>query len=778
MSALDNILTNIYKNIVGFNNITNISSNTILNANATCLTNLNISGNSYLQNSISINSNFNINSNSILNNFTSFCSNLYISNNSIIDNIYIQNNLSTINFTLNNNLNISKNTIINNNCSFLSTMNIYGNLRVDNIIKTSYLGQNNNNITLNGNVINIGTTNSIINIFGQSNYVAVNNLNIDEKLFQLNINGSNLSAFDIGSSSGIEIFSTNNTGFIQTTDDALRYLIKTPINLTSNYILTQDNNYNLNISGSSILQNNVSLVSELYISNNTILNNTNLYNLYIKSNLYTNNLSNNSTLFINNNSLLNGSVTILSNLNINSNIFVNNISINSLLYVSSNSLFNNISLYSSLFVTNNTIINNNCSINNLLYVNNNININDNLSINSKLFISNNTIINKNLTINSNLNITSNVNLIGNVSLNSSLSVCGNTILNGNNTFGSQLANINILGSIICNIPEYLNNIDAKLGGISIGGFYRTGGALKIRLNDSPPVISLLGLTSVSININKSYTDPGITVTDYFGNNLLGYVTSIGTNLTNIISNSILITGTTTLITSTSLFSIGGNYTITYQATDSSGNIGINYRSLYINGSSLLVPFSINNIAYTYQIINSIVISPVITSNPNVFTWTTPYNNNSTSVAGSGIGWALSSSYLQYIKFSSVNSNWCFVFKVILTNASYYFRFNSNVTNWAPLSYSGTTYSWSPSIGGSTYNSPVYVNISNSSNVIKIQIVSLTGTILQTSPGQSLTYTYLSVPFIIHNQNYLATYNTGVYYNNQYVDYSVYNSYFA
>uniref|UniRef100_A0A6C0EH91 Uncharacterized protein n=1 Tax=viral metagenome TaxID=1070528 RepID=A0A6C0EH91_9ZZZZ len=759
MSALDTILINSYNKMVGFYNITNISGNTLLNGNATYLSNLNISGNSFILNSLSIKSNLYISTNSILNNATSILSNLYVSNNSYMNNININNNLSLSNFTLNSNLNINNNTILQNNTTFLSSI-LKGYLRVDNCINTSSVGVETNNININGNIINLGTTNSIVNFYGTSTYVATNTFNIDEKILQLNINASNLSAFDIGGSSGIDILGTSGLGFITTTPDAFRYHIQTPVNSNTNYILTQDINNNLYISGSSILQKNVSLLTSLYVSNYSTFNNCNFKNLLIYSNLNTNNLSNNSNINISNNSFILGSLTLLSPLQINSNLIINNVSINSVLNVSSISLLNNVSLNSSLFVLNNTILNNNCTINNNLFVNTNSIINWNTTILSSLNVSNYSIINGNITIGNNLKISSNANLIGNTSINSALNVAGNAILTGNNTIGSTLATINILGSINCNLPEYLDNTTAKLAGVAIGGFYRTGGALKIRLNDVPPTIYLSGGTSLSINLGSSYIDPGAYAIDYFKNVDLVYMTQILSGTSNLLFNNILISGTSTIISQTSSLS-AGSYTATYQATDLSGNIGFNYRTLVFTNPSptKAVYYTSNNIVYTgsLTISNGVLTTQqgtetLFTLNPSLLS-TFNFNNNWTYIMRGKLynsnDYSIQLDYDLYITLSNNN----------ITNGNQH----NSAPNWARIRSNGSQIIGSsnivptePGINAAFLLSGFYIIINNNNNIITTTYTTINGNVLYQFTGNT-TLTYINKLSIVAIDLYASSF---------------------
>jgi hypothetical protein len=111
------------------------------------------------------------------------------------------------------------------------------------------------------------------------------------------------------------------------------------------------------------------------------------------------------------------------------------------------------------------------------------------------------------------------------------------------------------------------------------GLYRTGGIIKIRLDNSSPIIYLNGNSILNLQYGSPYTDPGVTVSDNSDINLIPYITFFLTGASNLITDPIPITGPTTISTISNLDI--GTYNITYSVTDSSGNIGLNYRTLNI-----------------------------------------------------------------------------------------------------------------------------------------------------------------------------------------------------
>jgi hypothetical protein len=270
------------------------------------------------------------------------------------------------------------------------------------------------------------------------------------------------------------------------------------------------------ISGTTILNNSNISTSSLLVSGTTnILGTTNIYNYFNISGyslLQLNSISNPSIFNVSGSSLFNNGITNLSYLNVSSYCILNNLTLNSSLNVLGNSIFNNnVSIKSSLNITGNTNINN-------------------------------SLISNNLTIVSNLNISGTTNIV---------------------------SNFNILNNIIGTLPEYFDNTSAIIGGVPLWGFYRTGGIIKVRLNEIPPIMTLIGNTIISLSVGTTYSDPGVTslaIDDgYITVNLISFIL----NSNNYISSNIIINGITSILGTNTLSN--GTYILTYQSTDSSGN---------------------------------------------------------------------------------------------------------------------------------------------------------------------------------------------------------------
>jgi len=451
---------------------------------------------------------------------------------------------------------------------------------------TNNINSINNTINLYGNTINIGSTNSIININGTTTYIATVNLKIKDKYITLNIDPNTNLPFDNGNLCGFEILGISGNGFIKTNNDATRYILKAPLNSDIFYISITDINNNLYISGNSLFYGDSTYNSSLYISNNAIIeNNMSLNsNLYVNNNSFVNNsLSSLSSLYVSGNTIFNNDTTINSVLNVlyDTNIN-NNCSVLNNLYVSNSSIINGSNtINASLYVSGTTFFNNNLTINSTLYVNNNTIINNNLTCNNNLYISGFTLLNNNTTINSSLNVSGSTFINGNTTILSSLNISGNSYIVGNTTIGSNTNNIfNISGNIISALPNYDNNLLATSNGVPLYGFYRTGGIVKIRLDNNPPILQLVGPSVDTVSYNNIYNDPGIIATDDNDGLVMPYLTSISDGTNNYLTSNISVSGTTP-ITITSTLAIG-TYTLYYMAMDITGNEGYITRTLLIN----------------------------------------------------------------------------------------------------------------------------------------------------------------------------------------------------
>ena len=581
MSSFDTQLQDIYEQLVGLNAFDNISNNTLIKANISINSYLYVSSTAVLNNNVTINSNLNVLGNMNVNNSATIISSLFVSNNSIINNNLICNSNMFVsgNTNIKNNLIVSGNTILNNAITINSSLNVSGITQLNQGLITNNIGALNNSLSFYANNIYLGTTNSIIYFQGSTTYIASSQLLLFNKIISLNSISTNTD-IDIGNDAGIEILGTSGVGYIKTNSDASRFIIQSPLVSALSYIAIQDMNNNINISGSSFF-NSVSILSSLTVSGvSTLYNISGLSSLIVKKNSFLNGtVSSNSllnvsgdTIITGNNSILgninvsnitifNGPTTILSDLNVLGNVICQgNTTILGLLNVSNNSILQgSTTILSNLNSLGLNIFNQLVTVNSNLYISTDSIFNDTISINSSLYVSGNSIMNKSLSAYSNLNIS------------------GPVIINSHITFGST---VNIKGSILLPLSHFIDNTTAKNNGIPIYGFYRTGGIVKVRLNDVQPTITLNGNSTITMNYGSAYTDLGITVYSPLYTNLYGYIYSIGSGTTNIITNKILVSGTSTLITQPSSLT-AGSYLVSYNATDPDRLIGYTTRNLTI-----------------------------------------------------------------------------------------------------------------------------------------------------------------------------------------------------
>jgi UDP-3-O-[3-hydroxymyristoyl] glucosamine N-acyltransferase len=676
MLTTDQRLTQTYKEMFGLNNIDNTSGNTTLQGDVYVANRFDVFGNSIIMQDASCNSFLYVNGNSnIFNSDTTVNSKINISGSTILNgNVSIGSDLSISgNTNIYGLTSVSNKTMLHGAISIGSSLFVAGSVRFGNNFKTNMIRSiNNQEVNIQGDIINFGTDNTNIYIKGTTVNLITNDLKVSDKLITLNIDPYTTNAFDDGSLSGIEILSNNgNIGYIKTSEDGKRYKIKAPQDTLSWYIATTDNNNNLDVSGSSVLNSYVTICSLLYVSGNSMFQGSTTFN---------------SNLNVSGTALLQGNSTILSNLNISGGTILQGYTtVRSVLTVGENLIINGAStINSTLYISGNTKINGELTIASLLHVNGNTLILGNITINSQLNVSNNTTIEGNTTILSSINISGNTHINSNTNIYGSIIVSGNTILNNDSTINSQLSvngtsnlnnnisvssNFNIVGNIISNIPEYENNLSAKNNGVSLWGLYRTGGIIKIRIDDEAPLLTLLGGTPLSFAYNSSYIDPGVLAVDNVDNNILVYLTGIYTNNSNLLSENILISGTSTLITQTSLL-LEGLYTAAYQASDSNYNTSYIYRSLnLINQSISIINYISSNYLLTW---NNSTGTPQFTINPY------------TLFLYRFMAFTIQPSILTSINFN-FDSSWCFVIKTQRTSTLLENYFNINfddpLVNW-------------------------------------------------------------------------------------------------
>jgi hypothetical protein len=497
------------------------------------------------------------------------------------------------------------------------------------------------------------------------------------------------------------------------------------------------------------------------------------------------NVSNNSTLQgitvlsilnVSGISILQGDTTFLSNLNVNNNFLVNN----------------NTTLKTNLFVNNYTILNNNTTINTNLNVINNTILNGASTLLSQIYISGNSVMQGTTSCLSNLNISgtsimqnnvtmmSQVNVLGNANF-SSINISGNSIFNNNVTMLSPVSvlnNFTLLGQVsMQNIPDFPTNAAAAAGGVALWSIYRTGGIIKIRLDDIAPSLSLLPLNgNINITINQLtvYYEPGATSLDNVNGNLIPYITSINSVDTGELVNTPIPLATTNIPLSLVNTNLPRVYTITYISTDSSGNYQNAYRTLTIRSLIRTLLFNNTNI---YQASYAI---------PNDF-----INNN--LVNGFKTAWTISNSGLQSLGFT-FNNSWQIIMKGQITtniNPMIEFSFDPSLIGWPTTRIihsgryvvelggpraGGINYGWlqnpdnTTSIFATNNNlmtclrTGFYVQIKYYNNSITLIFLDLSGNIVYTWISPSITYINNITPFVIYMDVNTCDFYNGILYD--------------
>jgi len=204
-----------------------------------------------------------------------------------------------------------------------------------------------------------------------------------------------------------------------------------------------------------------------------------------------------------------------------------------------------------------------------------------------------------------------------------------------------------------------------------------------------PLITLTSTSSVNIEPGSIYTEPGVSSVDYLGTTISSiYIISLvsSSSTTNLLSSNILISGSTTTITLTNTLP-KAIYTITYQATDTNGNIGYNTRILKImDAITLLNTDSALQIYYRFNVGDS--------SGTNLYNYATgsPVANavlvNGASISTNnykvgGASLLLNAANNQYVQITNL---------VIANTPGYSFcmwLYPDNVSSWAQIFTAGT-----------------------------------------------------------------------------------------
>ena len=491
--------------------------------------------------------------------------NITVSNNSYLNNLTL-NNLCVSSSCFIKNDTIIKGTSIHNNITQMESLNT--NTLICNTVNTDHIYQKDDVININGNSIIIGTDKSTINIIGNLSYISSSNLKIADKLITLNDPNKLTNNYY-----GIEILGISGNGYIRTLDNG-RYEIKAPLNKTKQYIVEVDMDENINISGTALLHNNVTVSSNISILQDVVYNSVDANNLNISSKTICNN-------YYSNNINISGVSYILNDMTTEKltvkNITMNNLTVLSMLNINGTcNIKSNVTLNSDLLINNTLLVKNNMTVLADLKVNLSMIINNNLTVNSNLFVSSNTLLNNNVSAYA-LNVQKDTIINNSLNLTSKLTISKNISIKGNVTLNNSF----ISGNIIIPLQHYDTNYTAALNNVQKWGLYRTGGIVKIRLDILPPDITLIGNSPSYMTVGMAYLELGATALDNDDTGISTYITSIKKDFVEYLNNPVLVLPSTYISTTTPLNTIG-TYTIVYNASDTIGNIGIKNRTLLIS----------------------------------------------------------------------------------------------------------------------------------------------------------------------------------------------------
>ena len=663
---MDLILDKIYKKMFGIENIESIVENintsdvettnvSIVFNNVSVNSNLVISGNSYLYSDLIFNNDIDI-VNNIINTNNLYTSSLSINNCNVSNTLSCMSTIICNNMNVNTNMYISTSSYINNNLTIMSDLNIGESC----IVKNMYTRNISSNSTLNiiSDIINIGDANTIISFNGSKLNLLNTELEVSNKIISLNFN-SDLSKIDSSKSCGFEIYTNNNNnGYIKTNIDNSCFDIKLPNDNNIKRIVVLDINNNIYISGYSIFNNNVTVCNSLYVSQNLIANNTSVdNNLYISgtatiNNIYISNISvindsiiNNNLCITNLNILNNCNLNILEDCNLNNNVTCKS-KFNCTDIVCNNiNISNNITLFnlSNLLINNNLTVKSNLSTNNL-NIQGNINISNCNILNTALFTNN--VSTSTLYINKDC-------IINDITILSKLIVKKNMTVLKNITITSNLySNCNL----VIPLKHFSDSRTAALGGIPLGGLFRTGNIVRIRINIIPPTILLIGASVLTVNKNTIYNEPGIYISDNI-DNLIPYIISIKSNNVELLTSAIPVSNSLNIPQINT--STEGNYIFTYMVIDKFNNISTIIRTINIIWIlANLVQFNDTSIARTFMYngkdFGNVAVEPSVTIT----------NNTIVQVGGSSM-WGFKGSSMPQVDFS-YNGKWSVMIKFKLT----------------------------------------------------------------------------------------------------------------
>lgn len=387
-----------------------------------------------------------------------------------------------------NNIDVDQGKLLNVkdiNGAFDQDINIktagYGNisLQTETFVgkKSSILMNRNGYVTINGNVINIGDENSIVNIFGTTKSLEITNTYSNDQIITLNKDGTEASTYGCGFQIDC-INSETPVGYIKTSGDGMTYDVGVPGDLSTNYtMLMTDPQGNISTIAPYFSINDDRLKIDMYTGDTSIYGLLSCNKVSMKSANVNGNLDVSGDINLSGNTIVYGETKFMDNVTTNSGI----------------------NIKGDTRIAGNTNIGGNIDIIGDTNIGGTLDVIGNTTIQGKTDISGHTCISGDTNINGVTNMSGDTNiggtmdLCGNATIYGLVDINGDTKIKGNlsiNGLSTLNGNTSIKGNTIINGDTLLSNNATVKGNTIIGGDIMIGNNTAIR---------------GSLNINKTFT---------------------------------------------------------------------------------------------------------------------------------------------------------------------------------------------------------------------------------------------------------------------------------
>ena len=456
-------------------------------------------------------------------------------------------------------------------------------------------GISSSSINIEADTINIGNSNTTVNIYGESKYFIENNADIVDKNIELNIDETSfidgtISGNDNGGNTGIEILGDVSSGHLKTNNNADGLLLKLPNDVDQQKVLLFDDTDTIRGVNNSTVEGTMVVNKNLFVENKLTADTLTGEGFQVGDNFT---VMGNLTVNDNGN-ITTPLVDIGATTNIGNDLSSNSINTTTLQTEQMMASKLNATVGSVLSNTSSDFKGNLESLNTRAEGNATFGVARNLNLSTLLgnSISNNL---NTVNITTMSSVEANELETNNMYVHSNLSVLHDFTANNSFTANSTMSLTNKV--IIHDVLDFNNNADAGLQGIGFNQVYRYGGILKVKISTVPPTITLNGLDNIVFIVtpgNEEFKDPGGVVTDEVETeNLKLFIISVD----NVIKDpKIEVVPDTTVIGEIS--SLSGQVEIVYEATGSNGLSRTITRTVTI--VSTFIPFILDYTFYTYD----------------------------------------------------------------------------------------------------------------------------------------------------------------------------------